>query len=128
MYESTPQHIIDEESQPGPVAQWMDSSSDDSSSSSDSDSDASSGSNTTAKRFKRVIRGGRRRRKSSLGSKDTADIEAGRMEASRTPSFGTADESTIPHRLGAIDIADEADGDDEDPRMSRKSSVSSTLR
>lgn len=127
MYESTPQHIIDEESAPGPVAQWMDSSSDDSSSSSSSDSDASSGSNTTAKRIRRVMRGGRRRRKSSFGSKDTADI----MEASRTPSFGNSsttpgdhftDEPTFGHRLGAIDAAD--DGDDDDPRRSRKSSIS----
>lgn len=73
MYESTPQHIIDEESAPGPVAAWMDSSSDDSDSSSSSDSDASSGSNTTAKRFKRVMRGGRRRRKSSTSSKHTVE-------------------------------------------------------
>ena len=29
MYESTPQHIIDDELVPGPVAAWMDSSSDD---------------------------------------------------------------------------------------------------
>jgi hypothetical protein len=28
MYESTPQHIIDEESAPGPVAAWMESSDD----------------------------------------------------------------------------------------------------
>ncbi|KUJ08671.1 uncharacterized protein LY89DRAFT_741523 [Mollisia scopiformis] len=129
MYESTPQHIIDEESAPGPVAQWMDSSSDDSSSSSSSDSDGSSGSNTTAKRIKRVMRGGRRRRKSSFGSKDTADIEA-----SRTPSFGnssmtpvhadhfTDEPTSTGHRFGAIDIAE--DGDDEDPRRSRKSSIS----
>lgn len=134
MYESTPQHIIDEESAPGPVAQWMDSSSDDSSSSSSSDSDASSGSNTTAKRIRRVMRGGRRRRKSSLGSKDTADVE--KFQVSRTPSFGNSsvaphgdgffDESQpLGHRLGAIDVAD--DGDDEDPRRSRKSSISNQM-
>lgn len=129
MYESTPQHIIDEESAPGPVAQWMDSSSDDSSSSSSSDSDTSSGSNTTAKRIKRVMRGGRRRRKSSFGSKDTADIEA-----SRTPSFGnssmapahadhfTDEPTSMGHRFGVIDTAE--DGDDEDHRRSRKSSIS----
>ncbi|KAG9249293.1 Sodium/calcium exchanger protein-domain-containing protein [Calycina marina] len=84
MYVSTPQHIIDEEAaHPGPVAEWLETSSDsDTSSSSDSDSDGSSGSNTTAKRFKRAIRG-RRRRKSSSGSKDTAEGN----EKVRTPSF-----------------------------------------
>ncbi|QSZ37598.1 hypothetical protein DSL72_008697 [Monilinia vaccinii-corymbosi] len=122
MYESTPQHIIDEESAPGPVAAWMDSSSDDSSSSS-SDSDSSSGSNTTAKRVKRLIRGGRRR-KSSSASKDTVDVEA-----ARSPSLGHGSINHAPegsgstgddHRTGAIDFAEEAD--DEHPRRSRNDS------
>lgn len=127
MYESTPQHIIDEESAPGPVAAWMDSSTDDSSSSS-SDSDGSSASNTTAKRLRRMIPG-RRRRKSSFGSKETAEA----IDATRTPSIGTSSISPIPsdqiseepvnfsHRFGAIDVAE--DGDDEHPRRSRKNSV-----
>ena len=127
MYESTPQHIIDEESAPGPVAAWMDSSTDDSSSSS-SDSDGSNGSNTTAKRLRRMIPG-RRRRKSSFGSKETAEA----IDATRTPSIGTSSISPIPtdqiseepvnfgHRFGAIDVAE--DGDDEHPRRSRKNSV-----
>ncbi|KAJ5037162.1 uncharacterized protein L3040_007342 [Drepanopeziza brunnea f. sp. 'multigermtubi'] len=126
MYESTPQHIIDEESAPGPVAQWMETSSDDSSSSSSSDSDGSSGSNTTAKRFKRVMRGGRRRRKSSSGSKETAE----RTVLSRNPSFGdgslatetAVDEPRIGHRLGAIDAGEEGD-DEEHNQRSRKISV-----
>ncbi|TGO68439.1 hypothetical protein BELL_0830g00040 [Botrytis elliptica] len=122
MYESTPQHIIDEELAPGPVAAWMDSSSDDSSSSS-SDSDGSSGSNTTAKRVKRLIRGGRRR-KSSSASKDTVEVEA-----LRTPSFGNSSlnhaaegsgSAGDDHRTGAIDFAE--DGDDERPRRSRTGS------
>ncbi|KAK5632686.1 hypothetical protein RRF57_008400 [Xylaria bambusicola] len=72
MYESTPQHIIDEESTPGPAAAWLDSSSSDSTSSSDSDSDSSAHSrNTMSRRVKRAIR--RRRRKSSLASIDTDD-------------------------------------------------------
>jgi Ca2+:H+ antiporter len=71
MYESTPQHIIDEESTPGPAAAWLDTSSSDSSSSSDSDSDSSAHSrNTMSKRVKRAIRA-RRRRKSSGTSIDT---------------------------------------------------------
>jgi Ca2+:H+ antiporter len=126
MYESTPQHIIDEESAPGPVAQWMESS-DDSDSSSSSDSDGSSGSNTTAKRIRRVMRGGRRRRKSSTGSKDTADIE----HAIRTPSLGTSsitpvhsvilteEPQAMGHRPGAIDFAE--DGDDEKQRRPGRS-------
>ncbi|KAI0127069.1 Sodium/calcium exchanger protein-domain-containing protein [Xylariales sp. AK1849] len=70
MYESTPQHIIDEESTPGPAAGWLDTSSSESSSSSDSDSDGSSHSgNTVSKRVKRAIR--RRRRKSSVASAST---------------------------------------------------------
>lgn len=131
MYESTPQHIIDEELAPGPVAAWMDSSDSDSSSSS-SDSDASSGSNTTAKRIRRVMRGGRRRRKSSSGSKETAEIEG----PIRTPSFGTSSISPVHtdalteepqffSRQDAIDIAAEDGDDDErhDIRRSRRSSI-----
>ncbi len=126
MYESTPQHIIDEESAPGPVAQWMETSSDDSSSSSSSDSDGSSGSNTTAKRFKRVMRGGRRRRKSSSGSKETAE----HIGPSRTPSFGAGSMSPVntelteepQHRLGAIDFGEEGDDEDQNQR-SRKNSI-----
>lgn len=127
MYESTPQHIIDEESAPGPVAQWMETSSDDSSSSS-SDSDGSSGSNTTAKKIKRVMRGGRRRRKSSAASVVTAD----NIEPSRTPSIGTSsmspvqtekqpEELQMPHRFGAIDAGEVADVEDLNHR-SRKNS------
>ncbi|KAI1752245.1 Sodium/calcium exchanger protein-domain-containing protein [Xylaria castorea] len=83
MYESTPQHIIDEESTPGPAAAWLDTSSSDSSSSSDSDSDSSTQSrNTMSRRVKRVIRA-RRRRKSSVASIDT-DEERVRT---RTSSF-----------------------------------------
>ncbi len=127
MYESTPQHIIDEESAPGPVAAWMESSSDDSSSSSSSDSDDSSSSNTTAKRIRRVMRGGhRRRRKSSSGSKDTVE----ELSSIRTPSFGTGSMSPVDfpedhhvdrHRNGNVEEGEE--GGDEDNGRSRKSSV-----
>ena len=88
MYESTPQHIIDEESTPGPAAGWLDSSSSDDSSSASSDSDISGHSrDTMKKRMRRVIRGGRRR-KSSVASLDTADsFFAG---TTRSPSFSTA--------------------------------------
>jgi Ca2+:H+ antiporter len=121
MYESTPQNVIDEESQPGPLTVWMDSSSSDDSSSSSSDSDGSSGSNTTAKRFKRVMRGGRSRRKSSAGSKD-GDQE--KPSPTRTSSYAASNSSpitsqilseepnvasTAPHRFGALDVNDDAD-------------------
>ena len=129
MYESTPQHIIDEEAaHPGPVAEWLDTSDSDTSSSSDSDSDGSSGSNTTAKRFKRVIRGGRRRRKSSAGSKE-ADVP----EKVRTPSIGTtsispihADMLTEEPQSNALDYGGE-EADDEKKRSRRGSIVSHAL-
>lgn len=88
MYQSTPQHVIDEESHPGVLADMLgsstSSSSSNSSNSSDSDSVKSSGSNTTAKRIRRVLRG-RRRRKSSASSKDVPSLPL----TSRTPSAGT---------------------------------------
>ncbi|OAA55320.1 calcium/sodium antiporter [Niveomyces insectorum RCEF 264] len=87
MYESTPQHIIDEEATPGPAAAWLDSSSSDDSSSSSSDSDSSGHSrDTMRKRMRRVIRRGRRR-KSSVASLDTADTLF--AAPTRTPSFST---------------------------------------
>ncbi|KAI0109251.1 Sodium/calcium exchanger protein-domain-containing protein [Nemania sp. FL0031] len=86
MYESTPQHIIDEESTPGPAAAWLDTSSSDSSSSSDSDSDSSAQSrNTMSRRVKRVIRASRRR-KSSVASIDTDDERV----RTRTSSFNVS--------------------------------------
>lgn len=87
MYESTPQHIIDEESTPGPAAAWLDTSSSESSSSSDSDSDGSS-QHTVSKRVKRAIR--RRRRKSSVTSVDSLDGQT------RTSSFGNSATSPLP--------------------------------
>ena len=119
MYESTPQHIIDEESAPGPVAAWMDSSSSGEDTSSSSDSDGSRGSNTTAGRMKRLM--GRRKRRRSAGSRDT-DLPA----PTRTPSYATSNASPVfpdavaeeavigsssvnSHRFGAIEINDDAD-------------------
>ena len=97
MYQSTPQHVIDEESYPGVLAEMLgsSSSSDTSSSPSGSDTDGSSGSNTTAKRIKRVLRG-RRRRKSSASSKDTPSVPS----TLRTPSA-----STFAHNVEQNDIA-----------------------
>ena len=127
MYQSTPQHVIDEESHPGVLAEMLgsSSSSDTSSSSSGSDTVGSSGSNTTAKRIKRVLRG-RRRRKSSASSKDTPSVPS----TLRTPSASTfahsieqndlalanlrTDHPALPSPvLGGIASGDEADTDGE---------------
>lgn len=142
MYESTPQHIIDEESTPGPAAGWLDSSSSDDSSSSSSDSDTSGHSrDTMKKRMRRVIRGGRRR-KSSVASLDTADsLFAG---TTRTPSFSTpaagGNDESIPSeeastrpsffsRSTASDLNEEAiDEDDTVSRRHRKRHHKRSLR
>ncbi|KAK4144794.1 Sodium/calcium exchanger protein-domain-containing protein [Dichotomopilus funicola] len=71
LYESTPQHIIDEEATPGPAANWLDSSSSDSSSSSDTDSsDSDHSRNTVSRRMRRVMR----RRRSSVVSTETGEV------------------------------------------------------
>ncbi len=130
MYQSTPQHVIDEESHPGVLAEMLGSSSSSNSSSSSSNSDSdtarSSGSNTTAKRIKRVLRG-RRRRKSSASSKDAPSVPL----TIRTPSVRTFNNTfdrsdtlvleapndkvtvNMPAFLGAIASGDEADTDGE---------------
>ncbi|KAF2680420.1 hypothetical protein K458DRAFT_407429 [Lentithecium fluviatile CBS 122367] len=127
MYASTPQHIIDEESHPGVLAEVWESSSDSSSSSSSSDSDSSAGSHTTAKsKIKRAVR--RMRRKSSASFKEKGTPEA--PSVMRSPSVeqqrsyfdmqrnGAGDEQVIgsrpvsrPDELGNILSGDEADTD-----------------
>ena len=119
MYESTPQHVIDEESHPGVLADMLNSSSSSSTSSDSDDTDTSSGSHTTAKRIKRALRR-RGRRKSSASSKDTPSIPS----TLRTPSNGAISNIPSPlengekHQLGAIASGDEAD-DDDTPRHHR---------
>ena len=133
MYESTPQHVIDEESHPGLLADMLgsSSSSDTSDSSNDSDSDASSGSHTTANRIRRAFRG-RRRRKSSASSKETPSSPS----AVRTPSAGTfneqlprqnSDETTNRSALGAIASGDEADTDGENDVLEIRTQASTTM-
>ncbi|KAF3069641.1 Vacuolar calcium ion transporter [Daldinia childiae] len=110
MYESTPQHIIDEEATPGPAAAWLESSDSDSSSSSDSDSDHSGHSRETmSKRVKRAIRG-HRRRKSSTASVDTDD-----GDRTRTSSLGT--NSASPIHEGGSKSGDSLQGPLSFPRM-----------
>lgn len=126
MYQSTPQNLIDEELAPGPVAAWLDSSSSSSGSSSDSDSDATSGSVTTAKRIKRVMRGGRRRRKSSSASKDTVELVRTRGSSfangsGRSPASNSINDDTeISPRLDNInDNGEDADNEADQKKASR---------
>ncbi|KAL2155222.1 hypothetical protein VTH82DRAFT_3898 [Thermothelomyces myriococcoides] len=71
LYESTPQHIIDEEATPGPAANWLDSSSSDSSSTDSDSSDSDHSRNTLSKRMRRVMQ---RRRRSSSPLSETGEL------------------------------------------------------
>ena len=134
MYESTPQHVIDEESHPGLLADMLgsSSSSDTTDSSHASDSDDSSDSHTTANRIRRAFRG-RRRRKSSASSKETPSMPS----AIRTPSVGTFSDSVLmrsptesitPTPLHAIASGDEADTDGEHDGRGPRIQLSVPLR
>ncbi|KAL9586182.1 MAG: hypothetical protein Q9203_003944 [Teloschistes exilis] len=130
LYTSTPQHVIDEESHPGVLADMLHSSSSSSSgnSSSSSDTDGSSRSNTTAKRIKRVLRG-RGGRKSSLSSKETPSAPSTTRTASAS-TFGQSldnNETTVGDssgsaspQLGVIASGDEADTDGESHRRHQR--------
>lgn len=100
LYESTPQHIVDAESTPGPAAGWLDSSSsDDSSSSSSSDSSDSDHSRDTMKRkMKKVLRGGRKR-KDSVASADTTKLK---FTKNRSSSFLSVDENAVVDEQGSV--------------------------
>ncbi|KAI5467402.1 Sodium/calcium exchanger protein-domain-containing protein [Mariannaea sp. PMI_226] len=123
MYESTPQHIVDAESTPGPAAAWLDSSSsDDSSSSSSSDSsDSDHSRNTMRKKMKKVLRS--RRRKSSVASTDSSEIRANRagsFNASEAISEASSSCARI-HAGGFPSITGSEEAiDDDEPRRYRK--------
>lgn len=122
MYQSTPQHVIDEESHPGFLHDIMhsSSSSSDSSDSNSSESDSTSGSVTTAKRIKRVLRV-RKHHKSSSSTKG---------KPSRPPTLRTVSTNAVsstenfviglprPESVGcgALASGDEADTDGEHER------------
>lgn len=87
LYESTPQHVIDRESVPGPAAHYFESSSSSESDSSSSDSDSSGHSFSTARRIKRALKG-KRSRKQSMASVDTdkpSNISIPASPAAETP-------------------------------------------
>lgn len=130
LYASTPQHIIDEESHPGVLADVFDSSSSSSSSSSDSsDSDNSSHSSngTIKKRAKRMVK--KLRRKSSASSKErptfsqpgspSAELQNGLFDTERNGSVATgpfdgtatASRSRQHSVINNIMSGDEADDD-----------------
>ncbi|KAJ4327448.1 hypothetical protein N0V84_002101 [Fusarium piperis] len=127
MYESTPQHIVDAESTPGPAAGWLDSSSSDDSSSSSSDSsDSDSSHGTVRKRMKKVLRGGRRRR-SSNASADTADTRAARAASfttnNTTPGEEISEPSASRHRIPrfpSYEGSEQAVDEEEEPRRSHR--------
>jgi Ca2+:H+ antiporter len=98
LYASIPQQVIDEESHPGVLADFMNSSSDSSSSSSSDESDDTTTSWTTAKRLKRAVKY-RRHRKWSTTSRDTSSPDLPRksslndvssLGATRKPSSTSA--------------------------------------
>ena len=130
MYESTPQEVIDEESHPGVLADIMNSSSSsDTSSSTDSTDSDSSGSGSIGKARKKMkgMFKGRRQRKSSTS---TSGAGSGEHSALSSPSAtdrqtGTYWESQGTSKnasrrgstLGAIMSGDEADADEDGPRV-----------
>lgn len=125
MYESTPQHIVDAESTPGPAAAWLESSDSDDSSSSSSDSDDSDRSRDTMKmKMKKVLRG-RRNRKSSIASVDT-DTNTRSSSFATNPSpqdEGAPGSSTRPNLFPPAsprDASEEAIDDDASQRRAKK--------
>lgn len=130
MYESTPQHIIEQESVPGPAAHYFDSSdSSDSDSSSSSDSDSSGHSVSTAKKIKRAIKG--RSRKQSMASAEAEKpsnvsssaspvVESPSETVERTISGPTASSSQEPVTLQLTEEAAQALQDAQEGKKTRK--------
>ncbi|KAK7397592.1 hypothetical protein QQX98_013037 [Neonectria punicea] len=123
MYESTPQHIVDAESTPGPAAAWLDSSSSDSSSSSSSSSDDSDHSRgTMRKKMKKVLRRRRKSNASSLESGDAKAALAASLKASRrdeTISEASTSRPTMA-RFPSVEGSEETMGDNEPRRHHRR--------
>ncbi|TKA62409.1 hypothetical protein B0A55_11864 [Friedmanniomyces simplex] len=129
MYESTPQAIIDEESHPGLLADMMNSSSSssDTSSTDSTDTDTSGSVITTGKKFRKKMFRRRRRRQSSASISSTtassvvpSAISSPSLE--RAGSYLDTQPATVPSTrresaLGVIASGDEADADDDRPRV-----------
>lgn len=129
LYASTPQQVIDEESHPGILADFMNGSSDSSSSSSDESVDTMA-SWSTAKRIKKAMKY-RRHRKSSTSSKGTVSRQSFRKKnLSDVPPTAPGEHpesvpgSTASHAdenasAAAIDFGDDSryDADDDGRRL-----------
>ncbi|KAH8742875.1 Sodium/calcium exchanger protein-domain-containing protein [Diaporthe sp. PMI_573] len=124
-------HIIEQESVPGPAAQYFESSdSSDSDSSSSSDSDSSGHSVSTAKKIKRAIRKGRTRKQSTasadadkpsnLSSSTSPVAESPSETVERTVSEPTASSSQEPVTLQLTEEAAQALQDTRDGKKTRK--------
>ncbi|KAF1919175.1 Sodium/calcium exchanger protein-domain-containing protein [Ampelomyces quisqualis] len=128
LYASTPQHIIDEESHPGVLADVFDSSSSSSSSSSntsDSDDSSHSSNGTMKNKAKRMVKRLRRKSSSSSGSRvgqtlsppgsPSAEPHTSPFDTERNGSVMTATlEAPLTsrqHSLNPIMSGDEADDD-----------------
>ncbi|PGH16923.1 calcium/proton exchanger [Polytolypa hystricis UAMH7299] len=116
IYESTPQHRIDEESHPGVLAGVLNSSpiSESSTSRESSDTDVTSGSHRNANRFKKALRR-RKHRKSSTTSRNP-----------RTRATQATDPSSLGSRHPTDDVDIVASGDEADTdeaRIARQSSA-----
>ncbi|KAK3935826.1 vacuolar calcium ion transporter [Diplogelasinospora grovesii] len=135
MYESTPQHIIERESAPGPAAQYFNSSSSSDTSSSSSDTDGSTQSVSTAKKIKRMVKGKRSRRQSVASQQQEAQatssgIAEGTAAASSTSNgsrgVASVDNADIIAPAGtaavddAMEEADEMAADDQPKKHRRK--------
>lgn len=112
LYASVPQRIIDEESHPGVLAEFLNSS--DSSTSSSDESVDTTTSWTTAKRIKKAI-GNRRRRKSSTSttSKGTVSRQSTQKRVMVNENQGSVDNSIGSNNSIAVDdeIHYDADAD-----------------
>jgi Ca2+:H+ antiporter len=140
LYASTPQHIIDEESHPGVLADVFDSSgssSSSSSSSSDSENSSHSSNGTMKRKAKRMVK--RLRRKSSSISKDSHVISHPESPSAELPSPFEAERNgsiagaalDIPltsrqHSFNHILSGDEADDDDQYRPRARDFEVASS--
>lgn len=91
IYASTPQHIIERETVPGPAAQYFSASAE--TSSSEPDSDGSSQSGCAARRLRRVVRRGKRN-EGSVAS-DLGSSEGSETIVVTPPSSGTAGEGSV---------------------------------
>lgn len=113
LYASIPQQIIDEESHPGILAEFLNSSSDSSSSSSEDSVDTTT-SWSTAKRIKRAMKH-RRHRKSSSSSKGTNSRQSVRKKVMANENQSSVGNSIASNREGSgscvIDFGDEVDYD-----------------